>query len=73
MGAQSGKPAVRNTTEKRQLAGFSSTSETDFGEDIHAADLGGYPEFGATVFDTHDGCLAADPTLLARRELGRED
>jgi len=44
-----------------------------FGEDIHTADLGGDPEFGAVFFDPNDRRMAADPALLAGGQFRRED
>ena len=47
-------------------------SDCDFRKDIHAADLGGDPELG-TFLDADHGRLAADPTSLPRRKLGRKN
>src|ERR1700733_14925902 len=48
-------------------------SNCDFGEDVHAADLGGHPELSAFFLDPDDGRLAADPAFLAGSEFGRKD
>ena len=48
-------------------------SDRDFGQDVHAPDLGGYPEFGAFFFNPDDRSLTAYPTLLAGSELGRKN
>ena len=45
----------------------------DFGEDVHAADLGGHAELCSLFFYADDRRLAADPALFARGELGRKD
>ena len=40
-------------------------SNGHLGEDVHSADLGGYPPVFALLFDADYGGLAADPALLA--------
>jgi len=40
-------------------------SDCHFGEDVHAADLGGYPEVRTLFLDPHNRRLAADPAFLA--------
>lgn len=47
-------------------------SHDDFGEDVHAADLGGHPEFRPLLHPDH-GRLAADPAPLARGEFWGKD
>jgi len=42
-------------------------SDGEFGEDVHAADLGRHPIVAPLLFDPDDGRLTADPALLARR------
>ena len=41
------------------------TSDGHFGEDVHAADLGGHPEVGALFLDPDNRRLATNPALLA--------
>lgn len=45
----------------------------DFGQDVHAANLGRQPEFASSILDSNNGRLTAHPVLLARSELGRKD
>jgi len=63
-------PGVGNAAMRARDLGL---SHGDFGEDIHAANLGGYAEVGAAIFDPNDGGLTTDPAFFARGELRRED
>ena len=55
---------VVNTRLVGQIA-QTYASDGHFGEDVHAADLGGHPEVGALFLDPHNRRLAADPAFLA--------
>ena len=52
-----------------RLAGL----DCEFGENVHAADLGRHPEFSSLFFDSDNGGLAADPALFAGSEFRRKD
>jgi hypothetical protein len=54
-----------------RLAGLELDCE--FGENVHAADLGRHPEFSSLFFDSDNGGLAADPALFAGSEFRRKD
>jgi len=47
--------------------------DSDFGEDIHAADLGRHPIIRAFFLDPDDRSLAANPALFTGGKLRRKD
>lgn len=52
--------------------GHRAISHTDFGEDVHAADLGCHPELWALLNANHRR-LAAHPALFSRGKFGWKD
>src|ERR1700686_5827257 len=51
----------------------SARSNSDFGEDVHAADLRRHPKFGSFFFHPNYSRLATHPAFLAGGEFGRKN
>jgi hypothetical protein len=62
-----------NLTPASFLKWSSTNLHGGFGEDVHAADLGGHPKFWAVLLNPDDRGLAAHPALLAGGEFGGEN